>query len=246
MDVYVGDKHIYRTTDREFPVVLQWLQVQIKEQKLILRGCSEARCDNITKEPGNWEKLYDFSRTACSVLKFSLIKAAGLDRLHDPPFYYKERNSPRVSFPNRRAAGDINFEGHLANDKEEVKILVRRFGELYPYGVMKTEMECPPPKKYHPKCDFAKEMIVVCEVNGIVWHVKSCLRIESGDGQRITHGASFVSISRYELAEGITSLEDFNPFQPPDQQKKRATKEKDKVTFDDLVESVKKMDIDTK
>lgn len=248
------DKHIYRTsdgtTDREFPVVLQWLQVQIGEQKLILTGYSEARLDNIRKDSGSeWEKLYDFARTGCSVLKLSLIKAADLERLHKSKFYHQKLNSPEVSFPNREAAKStcINFQGHLANDKEEAKVLVKKFGGLYSYDVMKAKMECPHSQRYNSKGELTKEMIVVCEINGIVWHVKSCLWIESDDdGQKITRGSSFVSVSRYELAKGIMSLEDFNPFQPPDQLRKRVPKEKEKATFDDLVASVKKLDIDPK
>lgn len=242
------DKHYYLESDREFLTVLQWLQTQVREKRLVLKGCSEARCNGILRgdvgASSQWDRAFDFFRTAASVMKLAMMKATDLQKLYNPPFYYIKGNDDQidVSSPDKVNKREINYGGHLANDKSEAKKLWKKFGELYDYRIVNGALTSKSKGKFLPQCNFEKEMIVVCETTGSVWHIKSCLRVET-NGDVITHGALFVTVLRYDLAAGQSSLVDFNPFQPPDQPGVVLSKKKPDLSFNELVESVKKLDI---
>lgn len=244
------DKHYYLESDRVFPTVLQWLQTQVKAGRLVLNGRSEARCNGILRggvsASSQWDRAFDFFRTATSVMKLAMMKATRLQELYNPSFYYKVDNDPqiKVSWPDEACKKEINYGGHLANDKSEAKKLWKKFGELYDYSIVNEALTSKPKGKFLPLCNFEKEMIVVCETTGSVWHIKSCLRVET-NGDVITRGALFVTVFRYDLAAG-QSLVDINPFQPPDQPGIVLAKKKPDLSFDELVESVKKLDISPK
>ena len=244
------DKHYYLESDIEFPTVLQWLQTQVRDGRLVLKGRSEARCEGILKDSVDaapqWDRAFDFFRTAASVMKLAMIKATGLQEFYSPPFYYKKSNDSRiVSSPDKVNKREINYGGHLANDESEAKKLWKKFGELYDYKIVNGALTSKSKGKFLPLCNFEKEMIVVYETTGSVWHIKSCLRVET-NCDVITRGALFVTVLRYDLAAGQSSLVDFNPFQPPDQPGVVLAKKKPDLSFDELVESVKKLDISPK
>lgn len=222
-----------------FARVSNWLDQQVETGKMKLTGNCRVKSDGIKKLelPQTWNREYDFSRTAGSVLRLALLKVTGLIDHYNPDFPTKKTNIVALEIRRSNVTVEINADNLLASDEDEVKEVCDNHQKLLSREYFISILSGEPPNKFVKKRNVDREMIVVNYPYGVVWRIKTALQVQT-DTQKILQGIPCVIVKRYDCrTEGEPKLKDY-PYPPPSP---APMSEKDKKEFDEFIESFEKM-----
>ena len=182
-----------------FPRARVWANQQANNGNVQLTAYCEAQSDRIIRNPDGpheWDRPYDFARTAACVMRLGMLMATGLDepRFHHLNFTAVQEN--RHAFRIRGEQERINEGQFLAADRVETDSLILYFNSMYTYRHIEPFL-FDQPQGEQQQCI----MIVFNPVHNVIWWIESTLDIVS-NGRRVLEGRPFVAVWRYDRAEG--------------------------------------------
>ena len=189
-------KHYFVKTDEGmFLLIHQWIRRQSEQRRLQITGFRTIQAEYIREADGSeqgrlrWKSVYDFSRTAATVMRFHMLTVTGLLDHFKPKSKISERNRAGMleDKPPPRYARPINSGNHLAADEYEAMCVSAHFDMMWPYFRIKHGLRDIQDNQTVP---FTNELIIVDTNHNVVWEM-----IVTLDVRQQNHSAKFVEFS---------------------------------------------------
>ena len=185
-----------------FPRAGVWANQQANNGNVQLTAYCEAQSDRIMRNPDGphqWDRPWDFARTAKCVMRLGMLMATGLD---EPRFHHLNFGPVQENRRAFRIMGEqerINEGDLLAANRNEARLFFSFFDSMYAYRYIRPLLHDQPQIERRQR--MRRRMIVFNPGHNVIWKITATLYIVS-NGRRVLETRSFVTVWRYDHVEG--------------------------------------------
>ena len=155
------------------------------------------------QSPYTFGSLYDFSRTAGSVLRLFMLEASGMKKYYDPPFGSKAQNFGNCKRPPPFRPQFCMAHGDYITAGRRAGLLASEFDRLFPHCSIEYELRLIPAGG---RKTMSGHMYVFYFDEGIFYQIDATLDVHIlnlSPGQKEIHANVHVQVSKYVFTSPI-------------------------------------------
>lgn len=185
-----------------FPRARVWANQQAEDGNVEVTAYCYLESDRIMRNadgPHQWDRPFDFARTAACVMRLGMLMATGLDEPRYRRLKFRSVQENRRAFRIRGEQERINERDLLAADRDETRSLILYFNSMYAYRYIKPLLL--DQLQEERRQSMRRRMIVFNPVHNVIWKITATLYIVS-NGRRVLEAKPFVTVWRYDPVPG--------------------------------------------